>query len=253
MISQYKNIERLRYRISNDIAKASKTTDTVLTRAVEAIFSTVLSYYLSSSTLPLFNTNDNTIQPTQWLVFLFLRIVIFLLFFILAFILIKLIILVYKSVKIVGRKKKTGIKDKQKATKDFDNIALDSLMLVEEYIAIYSNRKTPLKPELEKFYIYEIVHYTLTACNYALPLIKKSCITYSGDEMSPYVEEDRFINFLSILKSQKDFLHEPGPSNYIEKTTVLKKRVEEIDEAYETLSAYKNCQSENKEKKGSKN
>ena len=237
MISQYKNIERLRYRISNDIADASKTTDSVLTRAGETVFSTVFSYYLSSFSL---NDVENVSGLQDWLLLLALRIIIFIVFFVVSFLMIRMLIIGYRAVKIVRRKKKIGIADKKRATKDFDNIALDSLMLVEEYIAIYLDKSKPQRDEIKLFYLYEIVHYTLTSCRFALPLIEKSCITCIGEEKSYYVEEYRFKNYLNILNNQIElFLKSSNIQNIVDNDEMLKKRIECIESYYKELSNYK--------------
>lgn len=238
MISQYKNIERLRYRISNDIYDATKGTDNVFVRIFRMVFSSIFSFYLSTASRTIFGIEEKLENVSYaWLWLLFILSLIFVLFFGISFKMSSYVIKAYNCIRRVGpRKSKLGMNDKRKATKDFDNIAIDSLLLVDEYIQEFSKNNNVIESDVKKqYYLFEIIHYMLTACRFATPLITLKCIDYDGNEESHNIEEYRFRNFLDIMKEQILFLDSKSNTDYFSNNIMLSSRVNEIKRKYNWL------------------
>lgn len=238
MISQYKNIERLRYRISNDIYDATKGTDNIFVRVFRMVFSSIFSFYLSTASKTILGIEEKLDKVSYaWFWQLIVLSLIFVLFFGISFKMSSYAIKAYNCIRRVGpRRSKLSMKDQRKATKDFDNIAIDSLLLVDEYIHEFSKINNAIESDVKKqYYLFEIIHYMLTACRFATPLITLKCIDYDGNEESHNIEEYRFKNFLNIMENQILFLDSKISPDFYSKNNMLSSRVNEIKREYNWL------------------
>lgn len=241
MISEYKNIERLRYRLSNDISDASKSSDSIFKRIFRVVFSAAFSFYLSNASRTFFGIGTtNEKSNGQWILALLILTLIFVVIFVVTYGIFSFLSFIYRNIKRVGRKSNEKIRDseKKKATKDFDNISIDSVMLVQEYIESYnklSNETSIDNDDQKQFYLFEALHYIDTACQYAKPIITLDCIVKAGYETSKYVDDYRFNNFLEILSKQIDFLVLDNKYDYITSDELLNYRFEVVVKEFRAL------------------
>ena len=213
MINSFKNFERLRYRMSNDIKElvvdSKRNSDNVKEELSNTIFSSVFSAFVTEVA---FNTNSDSID---WCSIIKI-IAIFILLYIVTY---ELYSFFYTRIKDFFKERKINTIDKSmdamiKIQKDFDNIACDSILVARNYKLEYlrlknsenSLKDTESNQNLMIFYYFEIMHYLMTACEKTINLVKnkKKCIKTLNE--SEGVDIFRVINILDIICELDDFL-----------------------------------------------
>lgn len=206
MIGSFKNFERLRYRLSNDmreIALDTKgNTDEIKGQISNTIFATIFSAFITEIAF-----KDNEIGYNLGTVSLL--ILIFCFVYIVSYITYNFL---YNILVAAWNKRKVNKIDNSADTmkqiqKDFDNIACDSILVAKGYLDAFSTlSNNDLNKSLKTFYFYEIMHYLDTACEKTKELVqyKSECIrtiqTASG------VDIFRVSNLLNIIKEIDIFL-----------------------------------------------
>ena len=212
MINSFKNFERLRYRISNDIkslvADNKSSNDCMREEISNTIFATVFSAFVTEVAF-----NSNT-QAVKWCTIIEM-ILIFIFVYIGAYWLYNK---VHSKLVIFWRKRKIQTVDKSMVAmlqiqKDFDNIACDSILVARDFKLAFENLKE-LKvsgnveedKNLKAFYLFEIMHYLGTSCEKTKDLVnnKEMCIR-TLDE-SEGVDIFRVKNIINIMVELDNFL-----------------------------------------------
>lgn len=212
MINSFKNFERLRYRISNDIknlvADNKSSNDCMREEISNTIFATVFSAFVTEVA---FNSNTDTVK---WCT-IFEMILIFILVYIGAYWLYNK---VHNKLVFFWEKRKIQTIDKSMATmiqvqKDFDNIACDSILMARDFKLAFENLKgleassnVEEDKNLKAFYLFEIMHYLGTSCEKTKVLVsnKEKCIRTLNE--SEGVDVFRVKNIINIMEELDDFL-----------------------------------------------
>ena len=206
MINSFKNFERLRYRLSNDMREIALDTkgnaDDIKGQISNTIFATIFSAFITEIAF-----KDNETGYNLGIVFLL--ILIFCSICIVSYIAYNFL---YNIFVTAWNKRKVNKIDNSADTmkqiqKDFDNIACDSILIAKDYIDAFSALSNDdSNKSLKTFYFYEIMHYIDTACEKTKELVqyKSECIrtmqTASG------VDIFRVSNLLNIIKEIDTFL-----------------------------------------------
>ena len=206
MIDSFKNFERLRYRLSNDMREIALDTkgnaDKIKGQISNTIFATIFSAFITEIA---FNENETGYN----LGMIALQILIFCFIYIASYIIYNYL---YNILVTAWNKRKVNKIDNSANTmkqiqKDFDNIACDSILVAKGYLDAFSAlSNSDSNKSLKTFYFYEIMHYLDTACEKTKELVqyKSECIrtiqTASG------VDVFRVSNLLNIIKEIDTFL-----------------------------------------------
>lgn len=208
MIDSFKNIERLRYRLSNDMLKIAndnneKSSD-IKGQISNTIFATVFSAFITEVAF----REPEVIYDWRTVIKLVLVFVgIYILSYITYNFLYSHIIAFWKERKI--HTVKTGMKVMIQIQKDFDNIACDSVLMARSYRNAF--RDLPNNSEyktLRTFYYYEILHYIDVACDKTQDLInyKQYCIRTTDKAVG--VDLFRVINIKNMIQELNTFLQQ---------------------------------------------
>lgn len=212
MVNSFKNFERLRYRIANDIkglvADNRSSNDCMREEISNTIFATVFSAFVTEVAF-----NSNT-QAVKWCTIIEM-VLIFILVYIGAYWLYNK---VHSKLVVFWGKRKIQTVDKSMVAmiqiqKDFDNIACDSILVARDFKLAYENLikleasgNVDEDKNVKAFYLFEIMHYLGTACEKTKDLIsnKEKCIR-TLDE-SEGVDIFRVKNIVNIMKELDGFL-----------------------------------------------
>ncbi|MCM1295245.1 MAG: hypothetical protein NC311_06860 [Muribaculaceae bacterium] len=212
MINSFKNFERLRYRISNDIrelaADNKSSNDCMGEEISDTIFATVFSAFVTEVA---FNGNAETMK---WCA-VFEKVLIFILVYISSYVVYNLLhgkwvdCLEKRKIKTVDKSMNAMIQ----IQKDFDNIACDSILVARDFKSAYENLKRLEEngnieedKNLKAFYLFEIMHYLGTACEKTKNLVgnKEKCIRTLNE--SEGVDIFRVKNIIEIMQELYIFL-----------------------------------------------
>lgn len=210
MPDSFKNFERLRYRLSNDmrqIATQGAISDEKK-QIPNTIFATIFSAFITEMAF------KNESSKRNFVVIL-LQILSFCIIYIISYTLYNSLILkIIKFFKNWGHKKIDTSPEKMiQIQKDFDNIACDSIFAAQNYMdafsSIYavSNANSNISPHnLMTFYFYEIMHYLDTACSKTKDLVdnKKQCIKTM--DIAQGVDIYRVENIILIMDDINNFI-----------------------------------------------
>lgn len=213
MINSYKNFERLRYRISNDMKdiylKNKIRSDDIKEQISNTIFATIFSAFVTEVAFRNIDLNKSLITTL-------LLITIFVFIYIISYALYNMIF--NKLMTFINSRKlgtiDTSVEKMIQIQKDFDNIACDSMLLCNNYNIEFENLiYNEENRNLKTMYYYEILHYLDTACEKTLELVKNKndCIRTLDKALG--VDIFRVINLLNIAKELEIFLDKN--SNYI--------------------------------------
>ena len=172
MINSFKNFERLRYRLSNDMREIALDTkgnaDDIKGQISNTIFATIFSAFITEIAF-----KDNETGYNLGIVFLL--ILIFCSIYIVSYIAYNFL---YNIFVTAWNKRKVNKIDNSADTmkqiqKDFDNIACDSILIAKDYIDAFSALSNDdSNKSLKTFYFYEIMHYIDTACEKTKELVQ---------------------------------------------------------------------------------
>lgn len=217
LIDSFKNIERLRYRLNSDLSEIkehiNKNSDMWYEEMILQISSAIISAMAAGaitngefSNVKGFIENligklihfDILKSILGWGITLLFFIGIYVLFFVIAKILIK-------RIKYV--KKNNGLNEQLKVDyqKEFDNIACDSIFVAYEYKTAYENPKLKDK-NLKTFYFCEILHYLETACFITRDLCKHKSLFIKCGGRKEGVDLYRIYNMVDLMNEILSFL-----------------------------------------------
>lgn len=213
MINSFKNFERLRYRISNDIKElvtdSKSNSDNMKEELSNTIFATVFSAFVTEVA---FNTVSD---PIDWCSIIKM-IAIFIFLYIVSY---GLYSFFHPRIIAFLKERKLNVVDKSmdamiKIQKDFDNIACDSILVARNFKLEYQRLKDSensledieSNKSLKVFYYFEIMHYLMTACEKTKALVKNKEKCIKTLDESEGVDTFRVINILNIMQELDDFL-----------------------------------------------
>jgi len=206
MIDSFKNFERLRYRLSNDMREIALDTkgnaDEIKGQISNTIFATIFSAFITEIA---FKDNETGYN----LGMIALQILIFCIIYIVSYIAYNFL---YNVVVTAWNKRKVnkidnGAETMKQIQKDFDNIACDSILVAKSYLDAFSALSNDASNKsLKTFYFYEIMHYLDTACEKTKELVqyKSECIRTT--QTASGVDIFRVSNLLNIIKEIDTFL-----------------------------------------------
>lgn len=211
MINSFKNFERLRYRISNDIKNLvvdnKSSNDSMREEISNTIFATVFSAFITEIG---FSSSTETIE---WC-----KIAIMILVFIIAYALAYWLYNFAHSrlVSFIERRKIQTVDKSMDAMiqiqKDFDNIACDSILVARDFKSAFEKQKKEEENGIEKdnnlkaFYLFETMHYLGTACEKTKELIKNQQKCIRTLDEAEGVDIFRVKNIISIMQELDRFL-----------------------------------------------
>ncbi len=213
MINSFKNSERLRYRISNDIKElvtdSKSNSDNMKEELSNTIFATVFSAFVTEVA---FNTVSDSIDWCS----IIKMIAIFILLYIVSY---GLYSFFHPRIIAFLKERKLNVVDKSmdamiKIQKDFDNIACDSILVARNFKLEYQRLKDSensledieSNKNLKVFCYFEIMHYLMTACEKTKALVKNKEKCIKTLDESEGVDTFRIINILNIMQELDDFL-----------------------------------------------
>lgn len=212
MVNSFKNFERLRYRLSNDIRQITsdnkETSDNLKEQISNTVFATIFSALITEVVF-----RDN---GTGYDICKILKLVItFVLIYIISYMLYNYL---YKQInqKLSERKIYSVTPDMIsliQIQKDFDNIACDSmLMAMDSKKAFQGLENTPENINLKEFFYYEVMHYLDVTCDKTQDLIdNKDCCIRTINEATG-VDIFRVINIKNIICELERFLDYEFPN-----------------------------------------
>lgn len=244
MIDSYKNFERLKYRISQDISKIKKIVEInsnmwfeeMITQLSSAIISALACGAITTSQFSyvknFFNSLLKNISSYMWKSFLSgaLTTLVFILIYVLFFIIFR-----YITSKIRRYRKANSLPDDNPNwQKNFDNIACDSIFVAFEYKKEYETSGDQ-EQNLRTFYFCETVHYLQTACIYTKNLCLDKKYIYSPST-GKGVEQYRIYNMIELIKELLIFVEKENSKAFSRQED--KKRVEnQINSIEEALKS----------------
>lgn len=239
MIDSFKNFERLRYRLSNDINKiateSQKNTESVRGQISNTVFATMFSAFITEIAL---GSNEGTIDACLAIKLCLLFIIIYVVSYN-VYNLLSTFFIERRNNRAIHSTSK-GMKELIQIQKDFDNIACDSILMAREYRSAFDALTDELKNKsLKIFYYYEILHYLDVACDKTECLLehKKDCVR-TMDEATG-VDIFRVINIKNMMIELDVFLdneYDTVDDEGLEKEAVtyqhdeVKKKIEKIKE-----------------------
>lgn len=201
-MNSFKNFERLRYRISNDMErllgdKESKSDD-IKKELSNTIFATVFSAFITEIAF-----SDNVTE--FGIKNIVLNITIFVIVYVVSYWGYNKSVEKISQYILQRRIHETAptMRDSIEIQKDFDNIACDSIIVAkefqEEFIASENN--------LKKFYYFEVLHYIETASEKTQKLVEnRNCIRSADNEFG--VDIFRIRNAVKLMEESVEFLKE---------------------------------------------
>ena len=206
MINSFKNFERLRYRLSNDMRKiaveSQENTDSLSGQIANTIFATLFSAFITEVA---FRDSESGFDFPMIAKLCGVFIVVYIISYIIYNYIYKLIVKLWNGFRV--HSVNTGIKKMIQIQKDFDNIACDSILIAREYQSAFDDLEmTNENKNLRIFYYYEILHYLDTACDKTEALVKNKsdCIRTMNEATG--VDIFRVINIKNMMIELDQFL-----------------------------------------------
>lgn len=212
MINSFKNFERLRYRISNDIKNLvvdnKSSNDNMREEISNTIFATIFSTFITEI---VFGSSTETIEWCK----IAIMIPVFIIVYVGSYLLYNFAH--SKLVPFLGRRK-LQIVDKSmdamiQIQKDFDNIACDSILVAREFKSAFEKQKENEEEgdieqdkNLNAFYLFETMHYLGTACEKTKDLVKNKQKCIRTLDEAEGVDIFRVKNIISIMQEVDKFL-----------------------------------------------
>lgn len=212
MINSFKNFERLRYRISNDIKNLvidnKSSNDNMREEISNTIFATIFSAFITEIA---FSSNVETVEWCG----IVISILIFIIVYVVSY---RVYNWAHKKLELFWGIRKLQTVDKSmdamiQIQKDFDNIACDSILVARDFKIAFEklekdeeNGDSGEDKNLKAFYLFETMHYLGTACEKTKDLVqnRQKCIR-TLDE-SEGVDIFRVKNIISIIQELDVFL-----------------------------------------------
>lgn len=212
MINSFKNFERLRYRISNDIKNLvvdnKNSNDNMREEISNTIFATIFSAFITEI---VFGSSTETIEWCK----IAIMIPVFIIIYVGSYWLYNLAH--RKLVSFLGKRKLQTVDKSMDAMiqiqKDFDNIACDSILAARDFKSAYEKQRENEEKDvieedknLKAFYLFETMHYLATACEKTKDLVKnkQKCIRTLNEAEG--VDIFRVKNIISIMQEVDKFL-----------------------------------------------
>lgn len=206
MINSFKNFERLRYRISNDVKKIvddnKKDNDDIKSQIANTIFATIFSASITEVVFNDIGTEFDFLTIISW-------IGLFIIVYIISYLIYNVLFGKFASMYKVRKLHSVKNSDLEIAQiqKDFDNIACDSILVAVEYKNKFDAIDSGISSaKLKIFYYYETMHYLNSSCEKTLILLKNKdrCVRTMNEATG--VDLFRIINIADIMTELKDFL-----------------------------------------------
>lgn len=206
MIESFKNFERLRYRLSNDmreLASNEKTnSDNLKEQISNTVFATIFSAFITEIAFKNNGTDNN-------FCILFKQITVFVIVYVVTYVIYNFF---YGKILSIWEKRKIHVINRSmdvmiQVQKDFDNIACDSILVAQSYKKAFKDLENhPESNNFRIFYYYEIMHYLDSACEKTKELVenKKDCIRTMDEALG--VDIYRVINIKDIMLEIDSFL-----------------------------------------------
>ena len=158
MIDSFKNFERLRYRLSNDMRElasdSKENSDSLKGQISNTVFATIFSAFITEVAL---KDNGNGYDFCMIMKMITVFVIIYITSYILYGFLYNKIMKIWKARKIYSIN--SGMDKMIQIQKDFDNIACDSILVARGYRNAYDELENiPSNKTLKIFYYYEIMH-----------------------------------------------------------------------------------------------
>lgn len=208
MIDSFKNIERLRYRLSNDMRKIASDNNEKSSDIKDQISNTIFATVFSAFITEVVFREPEVVYDWRTI---FKLILVFVGIYILSYIaynfLYSHILAFWKERKI--HSVRTGMKVMIQIQKDFDNIACDSVLMARSYRNAFKDLpQDSASKTLRTFYYYEILHYIDVACDKTQDLInyKQYCIRTMDKAVG--VDLFRVINIKNMIQELNAFLQQ---------------------------------------------
>lgn len=201
MLRGFKNSEYLRYSINSKIDKEfnqyRQDNSVKLAQILSSVFSSAITTILIS-TLNQIITIENAFG--KFFTILGIAIVIISITYGLLYFFISLIYNIIREKRVL----KYGKNDIHELIEQFDNLACDSILLVDMYIEEL-NKKSASKEKYD-YLVYEAIHYLRKAVNITEGVWgrKTECISESSDTTK--IDHFRIKNLVSFMRVQIDFL-----------------------------------------------
>lgn len=201
MFRGFKNSEFLKYSINSKIDKEfsrSRIDSSInLAQLLSSVFSASLTTILITTLNDLI-TVDNAFGKFFAILGIAIAIIVityFSLFFLIGYI--------FKTIR-EKRVLKFGVNEIHELIEQFDNLACDSILIVEKYIEDLKSKKN--SKEIDNYYIYEAIHYLKKAVGITEAIIgrKDECTCEKNDTSK--IDMFRIRNLVSIMKIQIHFL-----------------------------------------------
>lgn len=239
MIDSFKNFERLRYRLSNDMREIALETkgnsDEIKTQISNTIFATIFSAFITEI---VFKENDNGYDFVMIAFQIFIFCFIYVVSYIIYNYLYNYLITEYNKRKV--NKIDNGAETMKQIQKDFDNIACDSILVAKSYSDAFSSlSKKSSKKSLKTFYFYEIMHYLDTACEKTKELVQYKAECTRTTQTASGVDIFRVLNLLKMIKELDTFLdknfdaicnNNPHLPDIQHQHTQIKRKIQLIDQ-----------------------
>lgn len=206
MIESFKNFERLRYRLSNDMrelaSQSAENSDSTKEQISGTVFATVFSGFITEMAFGDSSSGYNIHNIMK-------KIAIFIIVYIIAYIayklLNKLILVIWNIVKINSCE--MGMDVMIQKQKDFDNIACDSILMAREYRDSYETiDDISENRNLRIFCYYEIMHYLDAACDKTLSILENKTECVRTSDKATGVDIFRIINLKNMMDELRGFL-----------------------------------------------
>ena len=206
MIDSFKNFERLRYRLSNDMRELAsdnkENSDSLKGQMSNTVFATIFSAFITEVAL---KDNGNGYDFCMIMKMITVFVIIYITSYILYGFLYNKIMKIWKARKIYSIN--SGMDKMIQIQKDFDNIACDSILVARGYRNAYDELENiPSNKTLKIFYYYEIMHYLDVSCEKTEDLIKhkENCIRTMDEAIG--VDIFRVVNIKSMMEELDGFL-----------------------------------------------
>ncbi len=228
MFRGFKNSEYLKYTISNKIdqefSQSRKDSSSYLIQIMSSIFTAAIASILSSTLNSLICIEN---QISKFFAILGITLVIIVLSYVLLYCLISVI---HKEIK-ERRILKLGYDDTHELIERFDNVACDSIIVVEKYLDDISN--STLKQEIKDYSLYEIIHYIrkATIITEAILNQRNKCISEKPDISK--IDMFRVRNVVKILRIQINTIIDPSfkvsDNTAKEAIVIIEKNITELE------------------------
>lgn len=245
MIESFKNFERLRYRLSNDMREIASSTKRNSNNAKNQVSNTIFATVFTSFVTEIaFKHDGNGYEIGKVLILLILFILVYIISYALYNYIYKALSNLWDAEKV--HKLERGPHKIIQIQKDFDNIACDSVLVAKSYIDTYNSlQNNSSNQNLKIFYYYEVMHYLDTAAEKTEELLfyKEECIRTMRTALG--VDIYRIRNLTNIMEEIQTFLdqeyHNICNNNVPEKDAIeyqynqIKHKVNDIEDGLNSI------------------